>query len=388
MEVPPDIPMYAFIKRELKNQIESGELAEGVRVPSEFELARAYGVSRNPTRQALRDLEIEGYIVRTQGRGSFVAPKAQRQKLFTLGSWRTVALACPHVECHYTRSVIQGFIQRAAEQNFHTMVYFLRFSNDTEFEFLADVRNSGIEGMAIWLQHGSERTLQLLQKFGRAAFPFVLIDRYVRGLETDFVVTNNEDAAFQLTRALINRGHRDVGFITSELDITSTEARFAGYRRALTEEDIPFTKDLMGVFASEGETPHSVVTRIMAHRRRPTAFFCVNDGIAGKLLDELSVLGYSVPDEVELAAVDDTRFAEALGIPMIAAVQQGYEMGRESADILLSRVANPKAPYQQRFLKADFDTSIGESRADAPARSASPAPKKGGAAAITEPAQN
>ena len=27
MKIPPDIPIYAFIKRELKNQIESGELA-------------------------------------------------------------------------------------------------------------------------------------------------------------------------------------------------------------------------------------------------------------------------------------------------------------------------------------------------------------------------
>ena len=31
MKAPPGIPVYAFIKRELKNQIESGELAEGAR---------------------------------------------------------------------------------------------------------------------------------------------------------------------------------------------------------------------------------------------------------------------------------------------------------------------------------------------------------------------
>ncbi|MBI5094764.1 MAG: GntR family transcriptional regulator [Candidatus Hydrogenedentes bacterium] len=170
----PDIPIYAQIKRELKNQIESGELEEGARVPSEFELARAYGVSRNPTRQALRDLELEGYITRTPGRGSFVAPKSGRQKLFKLGNWRTLAVACPHLECHYTRSVIQGFIQAAAEKEFHTMVYFLRFSDEAELEFLSDIRNSGIEGIAVWLQHASERTLQLLTKFKRASFPFVM----------------------------------------------------------------------------------------------------------------------------------------------------------------------------------------------------------------------
>ena len=55
-EIPADIPVYAYIKRELKIQIENGELAEGARLPSELQLAREYNVSRNPTRQALRDL--------------------------------------------------------------------------------------------------------------------------------------------------------------------------------------------------------------------------------------------------------------------------------------------------------------------------------------------
>lgn len=352
MPIPPDIPVYAYIKRELKNQIESGELAEGARVPSELELARAYGVSRNPTRQALRDLEQEGYIVRSPGRGSFVAPVSQRQKLLRVSGWHTLAIACPELECHYTRSVIEGFIQCAAESNYHTMAYFMRLRNQDEFEFLADIRNSGIDGVAFWLQHASSRTLDLLNKFRRSGFPFLLIDRYVRGADLDFVVTNNEDAAYRLTKALIAQGHRNVGFVTAELDNTTAEDRFAGHRRALEETGIPFIEDLMGVFESEGEPIASVVNRLMAHRRRPTAIFCSNDGCAAKLIDELTNLGYNVPDDVVLSAVDDNELAEALGIPMITASQAGNEMGRESARLLMNRIEKPDGPPQHCFLKA------------------------------------
>jgi len=354
MKIPPDIPIYAFIKRELKNQIESGELAEGARVPSELELAKTYGVSRNPTRQALRDLELEGYLVRTPGRGSFVAPMAQRQKLFKTNGSRSIAIACPELEMHYTRSVIQGFIERAAEQGFHTMVYFLRFSGEAEVEFLADLRNSGIAGMAFWLQHSAARTLDLLHKFHRASFPFVLIDRYVRGLDADYVVTDNEGVAYQLTRALIERGHRDIGMVTTELDNTSSEDRVAGYRRALEEAGIPFTEDLMGVLEIEGAPVDSVVSGIMAHRGRPTAFFCSNDGVAAELLDGLSALDFQVPRDVEVATVDDNELAAALDIPLITASQQGDRMGRESAEILLNRIAHPDAPVQRRLLDAEL----------------------------------
>ena len=356
MELPPNIPIYAFIKRELKNQIESGELPEGARVPSEFELARTYGVSRNPTRQALRDLELEGYLLRTPGRGSFVTPIAQRQKLFKINGWRTLAIGCPQLEFHYTRSVIQGFIQYAMERGFQTMVYFVQFSDEAEFEFLADIRNSGIEGLAFWIQHTSERTLDLLHKFRRAAYPFVLIDRYVRGLDTDFVVTDNEDAAYQLTRTLLARNHTDIGFITTPLDNTTAEDRFAGFRRALAEAAVPCTDELTGVFDTPEETNEAVLHRIMAHRRHPTAFLCVNDGLAAALLDELGPLGFNVPEDLEVATIDDNQLAAALDIPLITASQRGHDMGRESAEILTNRIARPDDPPQQRFLKAALNT--------------------------------
>jgi DNA-binding LacI/PurR family transcriptional regulator len=355
MKVPPDMPIYEAIKRELKNQIESGELPEGARVPSEFELARAYGVSRNPTRQALRDLELEGYLIRLPGRGSFVAPISQRQKLFKGNGLRTMAIACPGLEVRYSRTVIQGFAQRAAESNIHAMVYFLRFSGEAEYEFLADLRNSGIEGMAFWLQHTSESTLDLLQKFRRASFPFVLIDRYVRGLDADFVVTDNENVGYELTKALLGRGHKDIGLIMAPMDNTTTEDRFAGHRRALREAGVAYSDELLGFFANRADENSAVVHRIMAHCRRPTAFFCSNDGLAAQLIDAVVGLGYRVPEDVEVATVDDNDLAHAADVPIITASQRGYDMGRHSVDILLERISNPNLAAQQRFLKAELN---------------------------------
>ncbi len=352
--IPPDIPVYVYIKRVLKNQIENGELTEGARVPSEMELAREYNVSRNPTRQALRDLELEGYIVRAPGRGSFVAPTSKREKPLRVTESRTLAVACPVLECHYTRQVIQGFTRCAAAKSFHTMVYFQLFSNESEFDFLADIRNSGIDGIAFWLQHPSVLTLDLLEKFRRASFPFVLIDRYARGIEADSVVTDNEDVGYRLTKALTNRMHRTIGFITTPLDNTTVEDRLKGHRRALEEDGLSYLPGLTGITSDEDQSLSSVVYHIMAQQQRPTAFVCMNDGVATKLLDELDGLGYSVPEDIEVATVDDNELAQALDMPIIAASQAGYEMGRQSAEILIARVEDPSKPTEKRFLKAEL----------------------------------
>ena len=69
------IPLYYQIMRDLKEQILSGKLGPGDRLPSEAEQTRRFGVSRVVIRQALRILEEQGLIVRVKGKGTFVSEK-------------------------------------------------------------------------------------------------------------------------------------------------------------------------------------------------------------------------------------------------------------------------------------------------------------------------
>jgi len=58
---------------QLRLLILGGELQPGERLV-ETDLADRFGVSRGPVREAIRQLEVTGLAVRTQRRGSFVAP--------------------------------------------------------------------------------------------------------------------------------------------------------------------------------------------------------------------------------------------------------------------------------------------------------------------------
>ncbi|MEV1168134.1 GntR family transcriptional regulator [Nonomuraea sp. NPDC049784] len=70
---PKDEPyLYQVIARELRGQIERGELEPGTTLPSEAQLRRQHGVSRSTVRQALAMLEREGLIMSEHGRGRFV----------------------------------------------------------------------------------------------------------------------------------------------------------------------------------------------------------------------------------------------------------------------------------------------------------------------------
>ena len=68
-----NIPYYIQLIELLKDKISAGEWKPGDQILSEPELCEVYGVSRTVVRQALREIELEGLVVRKKGKGTFVA---------------------------------------------------------------------------------------------------------------------------------------------------------------------------------------------------------------------------------------------------------------------------------------------------------------------------
>ncbi len=67
------VPLYYQIKQQIIDQISSGELLEGQKLPSEHTYQQVLQVSRATVRQALNVLENEGFLERRQGIGTFIA---------------------------------------------------------------------------------------------------------------------------------------------------------------------------------------------------------------------------------------------------------------------------------------------------------------------------
>ncbi|WP_035100966.1 GntR family transcriptional regulator [Aneurinibacillus terranovensis] len=75
------VPFYAQLIDIIIDKISTGELKEYDRLPSERELCDMYGISRTTIRQAMIELENEGYIYKEHGKGTFVAPQTYTQSL-------------------------------------------------------------------------------------------------------------------------------------------------------------------------------------------------------------------------------------------------------------------------------------------------------------------
>src|SRR5215472_16883315 len=68
-------PLYRQIADDLRNRIESGELAQGSQLATEVELRDQYNASRNTVRDAIKWLTTLGLLETRPGQGTFVIEK-------------------------------------------------------------------------------------------------------------------------------------------------------------------------------------------------------------------------------------------------------------------------------------------------------------------------
>jgi GntR family histidine utilization transcriptional repressor len=76
--------LYEQVKQYLLDRIASGNLPDGSRVPSEYELMETLGASRMTVHRALREMSADGFLHRVQGVGTFVRKPTLRSALLEI----------------------------------------------------------------------------------------------------------------------------------------------------------------------------------------------------------------------------------------------------------------------------------------------------------------
>jgi len=85
-EIPQKL--YVQLSEIIRRKIENKEWGVGFKIPTEEDLCKTYGISRATVRTAISELVKHGYLVRQQGRGTFVGKKVISDELSMLTNFR------------------------------------------------------------------------------------------------------------------------------------------------------------------------------------------------------------------------------------------------------------------------------------------------------------
>lgn len=97
---------------QILEQITSGRLPEGIRLPAEIELCKLFGVSRPVVRQALQRLRADGLVHARQGSGTYVMARPADR----LASFAAPQQIAEFLRCIEVRMVLEGSAARHAAE--------------------------------------------------------------------------------------------------------------------------------------------------------------------------------------------------------------------------------------------------------------------------------
>lgn len=246
------IPLYEQLYNYVLESIRTGKLRDGDRVPSEAELAGQFNVSRITSKKALELLEQSGLIERIRGKGSFVRVENPLARETTLSGtqisnslYRLIGVVVPDFSDAYALKMIHAVEEACAQHQIFVAVKRTYGSQETEKQAIQGLTALGVSGLIVFPVHGEFYNPELL-RLVVGGYPIVLVDRHLKGIPASAVYTDNVSASRQLTLHLIERGFRQIAFISPPAENTSTiEERIEGYRVALEERSLSYRADYL-----------------------------------------------------------------------------------------------------------------------------------------------
>ncbi len=258
---------------------------------------------------------------------------------------KTIALLISDITNPFFTTLARGVEDAASEQGFSVILCNSDESRDKEAQYLNVVIQKQVDGVLLVPAVSSMESGRFLQDCG---VPFVVIDRRAPGLEADIVRCNTELAAYELTRHLIDLGHRSIAALSGPEQVTTAADRIAGYRRALTEAGLEHTAlEFYGGFTIKSGYD---LTKRLLDTAKPTALLAANNFIVFGVLRALKEAGLRVPQEMSGVTFDD--LFEMMGVePFLTVVHQpAYDMGRRATLLLLDRLSGAATGEPQEII--------------------------------------
>ncbi len=194
----------------------------------------------------------------------------------------------------------------ATENQGYTMLEILTAENEKEGILPQTILSRNIDGLIVIGKMNSAYMKEIIQV---AEVPVVLLDFYNDAFQCEAVLSNNYVGMYKATRYLIEKGHREIGFIGSVEVTENIRDRYYGYKRAMTEAGLTICPEW--ILGDRNIETDEIVIRLP--EKLPTAFACSSDYAAGNLYDELIKNKLRVPQDISLIGYDNYLYDNPLG---------------------------------------------------------------------------
>ncbi len=267
-------------------------------------------------------------------------------------------------EPFYTR-VFLGAEFAASQEGF----YLLLTTISNTFGERDDLPRFLLEQNADGLIVAGKVSTPFINRASRFGIPIVLVDFELKRKRYPAVLIDNRSGANAAVCHLIGNGHRNIAFVSGDIEHPSLAERLEGYRDALADHGLAQQQHYIDTCESDSRMANGALAmgRLLRQNPRPTAVFAANDAMAIGCMQEIARAGLKVPADIAVAGFDDIEVSALLHPPLTTLRVFKEDLGRQAVETLVGFIRTGKTTLVTKHSPVDLivrDSTAGMVPAD------------------------
>jgi LacI family transcriptional regulator len=330
-------------------------------------IAKELDVSVSTVSKALRDSreigeetkrKVKAFAKLYNYRPNNIALSLKNKKTKTLG------VIIPEIVHHFFTTVISGIEHYANDKGYNVIVGLSNESFKKEVINLEMLANGSIDGFIISVAKEtlSFKDFHHLSETIDQGIPIVMFDRVIDDIECDKVIVDDVKTSEKAVQKLIDGGCTNIGIISTKDYVSVGRLRTEGYKNALNANHIEIQKSRILKIDDKFNSDDNIEfleEQIYTYfkENEVDGLFAVNELYAITAMKVARQKGLTIPDDLQVIGFTDGVLSKHAFPPLTTISQHGFEMGEESAKLLIDRLENPnedEEPFKTIVVKTDI----------------------------------
>lgn len=261
-------------------------------------------------------------------------------------SSHTIGLILPNINNPFFANIASIVESYTFEHDYALFVCNTNNSADKEKQYFKKLNSMQVDGIIV-ISCQKEIVDDIVQR----NIPIILIDRTpTNNMNLTIIASDAEEGIYQETKTLINKGCRNLVFISSFLSTYTNSNRSNSFIKALKESNIEINDEQI-IHLPQGEsiiTTETAIVEYINSGRTIDGIICTSDNQAIGAIAGLKQLGLKVPEDVKVFGFDNTLQSQ-ISTPTISTIERYPTIiGQTAAEVLMDSINKKEVkPYYE-----------------------------------------
>ena len=280
--------------------------------------------------------EVKQRVLEVIRRTGYI-PNPLARSLVTKKS-QLIGVIVPEVSDSFVNEMLDGIEEVAKMYDYEILLANTYSDKEQEMKSLNLLRAKQIEGIVMISNKIDNDHIEYINSL---SIPATYISKTAREYDINSVDISNKNATYDMTKYLIDKGHKEIAFIMTSKDKTILEReRLSGYEKAIIENNLKLDEKLIRYAGIEYEDGYESMMELLDENIVPQAVFVTGDEAAIGAINALNDRGYSVPDDVSVAGFSDVKIARIYRPKLTTVHQPLYDIGAVAIRMVIKLINN------------------------------------------------